>query len=481
MSLLNISEDTLLFSLTKYNPWWESQSYSFHLSKKRAYFKNFKDLVLNKNIRRAVILMGPRRVGKTVMLRQLVDDAMKEKMFSPPNIFFISIDDPIYNGLSLEEFIHLFQKRTKHNMKTKKLVLFDEVQYLKDWERHLKVLMDQYPHIKFVASGSSAATLKRQSIESGVGRFTDFFLPPLTFEEFIDLSPTSKPKSIKKWNEEFINYINFGGYPEPIFNEDIRKNIRRFIGQDVVDKVLLRDLPNLYGIQDIQELNSLLTMVAFNSGREINLESLSKKSNVAKNTIQKYLTYLESAFLIRRVYRVDDSCKRFKRERHFKVYLTNPSMYSALFGPVKDTNKSIGSIIETAVLSQCFHKDYYSVEDQLYYARWKRNNVELEVDLIITDRQHRPKILLEIKWGDHHLKNIDASRGLLDMAVKCKLNKPLTTSKIKKYDIIKYNYKSRDLQIVHIPCSILCYYIGKLRLRDGGIIETVVKDIEKDQ
>ena len=187
MSLLTISEDTLLSSLTKSNPWWEDPRYSFQLQKKREYFKSFRDLVLNQNLKRAVILMGPRRVGKTVMLHQLIHDLLKRKKIHSKSIFFVSIDSPVYNNVSLDKFIDLFQKKTKHSTKTKKLVIFDEIQYLKDWERHLKVLVDHYPHIKFVASGSSAAALKRKSIESGAGRFTDFFLPPLTFKEFINL------------------------------------------------------------------------------------------------------------------------------------------------------------------------------------------------------------------------------------------------------------------------------------------------------
>ena len=64
------------------------------------------------------------------------------------------------------------------------------------------------------------------------------------------------------------------------------------------------------------------------------MDELSKSSGVAKNTIRRYLEYLEAAFLIRRVYRVDQNAKRFKRAVTFKVYLANPSMRSALFGPV---------------------------------------------------------------------------------------------------------------------------------------------------
>ena len=472
---LNISQDALMSSLDKYNPWWKDGKAPL-FPKKRGYFKSFKDLIFNTNIRRTVILMGPRRVGKTVMLQQLIQHAINKKVFSPKNIFFVSIDDPVYNNISLEDLVLLFQKRHKHKTQTKKLIVFDEIQYLKNWERHLKVLTDKYPYIRFIASGSSAAALKRYSLESGAGRFTDFFLPPMAFKEFVDFSRNSPPKSIQKFNEEFVNYIRFGGYPEPVLNKDIQSNIRKFIGEDVISKVLLKDLPNLYGIQDIQELNRLLVTVAFNSGQEINLESLSQNSNIAKNTIQKYLTYLESAFLIRRVYRIDDSSKQFKRARTFKVYLTNPSMYSALFGPIQETDTTFGNIIETAVYSQHFHtEDSFK---KIYYARWKKNNQDFEVDLVWTDNRFKPKILLEIKWSDLHSKNTDKLKGLIELAVKNNLSEVFVTSKTKLKDLLP-SYKTKGIKVIFIPCSVFCYRIGEMFLEDGGINMETVQSIKK--
>src|SRR6185503_1765074 len=127
-----------------------------------------------------------------------------------------------------------------------------------------------------VASGSAAAALKLKSAESGAGRFTDFLLPPLTFYEYLHLLgknhlvSESTEKSgkgtgffyatdIDALNAEFLNYLNFGGYPEVIFSPMIQSDPGRFIKSDIIDKVLLRDLPGLYGIRDIQELNSLLS------------------------------------------------------------------------------------------------------------------------------------------------------------------------------------------------------------------------------
>ena len=94
------------------------------------------------------------------MLNQLVSKALKLKRFSAKNIFFISIDDPLYNKIPLEELLTLFQDKIRSKWNTKKLVIFDEIQYLKNWENHLKVLVDKYPNIQFVASGYQLLHLK---------------------------------------------------------------------------------------------------------------------------------------------------------------------------------------------------------------------------------------------------------------------------------------------------------------------------------
>lgn len=165
-------------------------------------------------------------------------------------------------------------------------------------------------------------------------------------------------------NRLFVEYLNHGGYPEAIFSQEIRDDPQRYIKRDIIDKVLLRDLPSLYGIQDIQELNYLFTTLAFNTADEVSIDELSRNSGVAKNTIKKYIEYLEAAFLIRVVHRVDKNAKRFKRANFFKVYLTNPSIRSALFSPVGPDDPAMGPLVETALFSQWFHRHI-----PLHYAR----------------------------------------------------------------------------------------------------------------
>ena len=170
--------------------------------------------------------MGPRRVGKTVMIFHAIDSLLKRGV-SPHQIAFVSVENPFFNKLPLEQLFKACIKATGKSEPKGWYVFFDEIQYLKDWEVHLKSLVDSYPHVKFVASGSAAAALKLKSTESGAGRFTDFMLPPLTFNEYIHLLqlhhliiPTQidwegnatsfyETTNIALLNEHFLKYINY--------------------------------------------------------------------------------------------------------------------------------------------------------------------------------------------------------------------------------------------------------------------------------
>ena len=126
-----------------------------------------------------------------------------------------------------------------------RIVIFDKIQYLKNWKVHLKDLVDNYPLVKFIATGSAAAALKLQSRESRAGRFSDFMLPPLTFYEFllftnddatlidvVDLSSKRRKyvaKDMEALNSRLIDYLNFGGYPEVVLNPSIQSNADQFV------------------------------------------------------------------------------------------------------------------------------------------------------------------------------------------------------------------------------------------------------------
>ncbi|MDY2806296.1 MAG: AAA family ATPase, partial [Prevotella sp.] len=118
------------------NPWWtEGKIPSYYqMMTPRLYLDIFYPLVKDVSIQRALILMGPRRVGKTVMLYHSIQRLIDEGV-SPQNIIYVSVETPIYNNILLELLFTLAKQILgKEDSKEKFYVFFDEIQYLKDWE-----------------------------------------------------------------------------------------------------------------------------------------------------------------------------------------------------------------------------------------------------------------------------------------------------------------------------------------------------------
>lgn len=471
-----IPTEKIIERLRYENPWWVNKQIpeTYSSMSKRLYFNLFYPNVTEKNIRRALVLMGPRRVGKTVMLFHSIKQLISEDV-NPQKIFFIGIDNPIYVHLSLEDILNLCKQALSLSNLNGCYIFFDEVQYLKDWERHLKVLVDSFPQTKFIVSGSAAAALKWHSTESGAGRFTDFMLPPLTFQEYIYLKKMNHlifdgnikygdkimnyclTHDIKALNREFIHYLNFGGYPEVVLSEKIQSDMGRYVKNDIVDKVLLRDLPSLYGIKDVQELNRFFTYIAYNTGNEFSYETMSRESGIQKDTLKKYLEYLEAAFLIKVLNKVDVNAKRLKRVTSFKVYLTNPSLRTALFSPISETDNEMGNIVETAVLSQWMHREKLD----LTYARWKDGRNDGEVDLVLVDdKKFKPVWGVEIKWSNRYFDKPQELKSLIQFCKSNSFDKSLVTS------IDQLGVKTiENISLSFLPASIYCYNIGEITLK----------------
>jgi len=468
VELEQISREEISARIRRDNPWWGEPDYAVpeSASPKRVYFEPFSKLAMNREVKRATILLGPRRVGKTFMLKQFIAKAIAGGV-PPQHILYVSIDTPIYSGMHLEGYLKLLPAEALEAG----LVVFDEIQYLKDWEVHLKDLVDSYSGIKFVASGSATAALRLKSQESGAGRFSEFMLPPLTFYEFLKflgedeklIEEHAAPQGergyiysafdIDALNTRFIDYLNFGGYPEAVLNATIRDNREQFIKNDIIDKVLLKDLPSLYGIQNIQDLNRLFSYLAYNAGNEANYETISQQSGITKPTVRRFVEYLESAFLIIKVSSVDDRCKVGARERNFKIYLNNPSMRAALFAPAKkDDTALIGKLAECAIYSQWQHAPSFN---RLKYARWRN---EGEVDIVYLPIDGQPSWVGEVKWSDRVDKQwASETSGLAALARKHdSIEDMFLTSKTITAESM---LEGKHLTIQ--PSALYCYMVGK--------------------
>ena len=467
--MLQVSDQEINSRLREENPWWIDGAgidRDFAAFPRRAYLLPFTRLLRRDGPQRALLLLGPRRVGKTILVFHAIDDLLQRDV-AGRDILYISLETPTFFGQSLESLVRRFQKMFERPTGTQLFVFFDEIQYLKGWEVHLKSLVDSFRGMQFVATGSAAAALKHKSVESGAGRFTEYVLPPLTFFEYLRFIGTEdslivddadrddagrfRARDIHGLNDAFVNYVNFGGYPEAVFSETVRNNPRRYIKSDIIDKVLLRDLPSLYGIADVQELNSLFNTVAYNSAQEISVEDLSQSSGVSKPTIAKYLEYLEAAFLIKRLRRIDENAARFRKAMTFKVYLTNSTMRSALFAPLDADDAAMGHMVETAVFSQWLHNASYI--ESLHYARWKKG----EIDLVSLDAAQRPRFAVEVKWSDRAPNDAKEIKALLEFArINPLARRPLVTtrtiSEIKKMD---------GIEVEFTPTALHCYTVGR--------------------
>ena len=193
--------------------------------------------------------------------------------------------------------------------------------------------------------------------------------------------------------------------------------MQRYIKSDIIDKVLLRDLPSLYGIKDVQELNRFFAYIAYNTGREFSPEKMSRESGLEKGLIKRYLEYLEAAFLVKVAHKVNENAKHFRRATGFKIYLTNPSLRTALFSPVMPTDDEAGNIVETSIYAQWLHRE----TAELYYAKWKMGRSDGEVDMVMLDNKKlKPIWTVEIKWSNRYIEKPNELKSLVEF---CSLNK----------------------------------------------------------
>ena len=184
---------------------------------------------------------------------------------------------------------------------------------------------------------------------------------------------------------------------------------------------------------------------------------MGRESGIQKETLKKYLEYLEAAFLIKVLNKVDVNAKRLKRVTSFKVYLTNSSLRTALFSPISETDSEMGNMVETAVLSQWMHREKLD----LTYARWREGRGEGEVDLVLVDdAKYKPVWGVEIKWSNRYFEKPNELKSLIQF---CKLNK-FQNALVTSIDIMGQK-KLGNLAFSFLPASVYSYNVGDITLK----------------
>lgn len=413
------TKEGILKVLRSFNPWWVNGAVNpaFLRDYKRfAYYEAISRLE-NTNIRRTVVLTGTRRVGKTTIEYQLIHTLLQNGV-PPQKIVFVSLDHPMLKLAGLNEVLECYHENIYAEQDV--YYFFDEVQYATDWAMWLKTIYDTQPDTKVVATGSASPALVRGSTESGAGRWTVIQVPTLSFYEYcsliglndIQLDKTIKPTSILKMTQQqrgqimnklsavqnhFIRYLQIGGFPElALANDDILAE--QVMREDVVDKVLKRDLPALYNIRNITELERIFLYLCNVSSEIITIDTIAKELNgVSRQTVQNYIEYLESANLIYLSYPVDLDGKKILKARP-KIYIADAAIRNAVLmdSDVLTNPIEMGKMVETSVYKHV-KAFYYQKATRVGYYRGGKKGKEID---IVVDYPNIDNILIEVKYRE---------------------------------------------------------------------------------
>lgn len=368
--------------LIESNTWWKTP-FAIEYKNREIYSKISKYLSLPQ----IISLTGLRRVGKTTLMFKILRDFIKNG-FHHENILYFSFDE--FRDTDIRKILKEYEILMEKNLRDEKyLFLFDEIQKLENWEEKLKRVYDLYgKNIKIIISGSESLFIKKKSKETLGGRIFEFKIKPLSFKEYLRFKGKSygRPALYEKEISNLFNeYIVTQGFPELVGIKE-REIIKKYIQESIVEKVIYRDIPNLFKIRDISILESLLKIVMEEPGQLIELSDLANDLQISRQTLSIYFRYLEESFLIRKLYNYSRNIR--KVERKLKKYYP--------------------TVLSTDIL---FKKDIYSqskafegfVVNQLDAEYFWRDPYKNEVDVIMINQKPEP---IEIKYGKIETKGL---------------------------------------------------------------------------
>ncbi len=416
-------EKTLYF----HNPWWKEKKIpeEFLPPFRRPILKQLKYYL--ESLDRVIIIKGPRRTGKTTLFYQIAENLIM-KGVSPFDMLFLSFDD-LNLGQDLEKIFNIYERIRQKTLKTAPVFCFlDEVHFLEHWSFTVKKYFDKKYPIKFLIS-SSAASLFRKSLESLAGRTIEELILPFTFEEFVLYHMRENKSFLEHYNAGkltpfeselqiiFQKYLSKGGFPH-LLEVDEPSLWQKLLREDVLEKVIYRDLVQLYGIRNPVRMEKTFLYLANTTGQLLNLSNLSKNIGISRQHLEKYIYYLEQALLIFRLNRYSSSPSKTIRSTT-KLHLIDSGLGTA-FSTIN---------IQDYIIESMIARHFLGIDGRIFYYR-----NQFEVDLILT--RQKEIIPVEIKNKE---KPEDADfRGLISFMKKFNINEGLLLcrgfSGVKKFE-----------------------------------------------
>lgn len=381
--------------------------------------KLFSELLPYLTERQIVSIVGLRRTGKTILLKQLIKKLLAS--VKPESVLFLTFDEAIIPG-SVTIASYLNEYLEKIAPKVGPLYIFlDEIQYNPKWQHILKRYYDTDTRIKFIVSGSSSLFLRKKTTESLAGRIYEFSLPVLSFEEYLELKNVKKEmlegylaagisfdtkmddgafqerffqQYGSEMEKEFEIYIRYGQFPE-IVGENDMVLIRKYLTDAIYKKTIEYDIPKIFGVEKVDELKFLFQVLVSEIGSAVETGNVAREIGIDEKTVKKYFNYFEESFLIHLVYNFTKSARKSRRLGK-KVYLGSPNFFSALhtWSDEEQSNYKMGFLVENYCML-LLKKRYEYVSFQ----RVRKDEVDfLATDNVLDPRQYR---YVEVKYREN--------------------------------------------------------------------------------
>lgn len=473
-----VSDEQVIKVLRQYNPWWRTPSAAKEESKPQkrlAYYETLK-MMRHQSIRRFTILSGVRRVGKTTIMYQLIENLIEEGI-NPKNILYATFDNPILKLINTENVLSIYE--SLYPIEGTRYIFFDEIQYTDNWELWMKVIYDSRKDIRLTATGSASPILEKSSADSGTGRWSILKIPTMSFYEYCRLLELDAPeipehlqlsKLVNMTNAElgdlmsrfthlqnhFNRYLTIGGFPELVLSDD-DVYAQRMLREDVVDKVIKRDVLSLFNIRSPLLMEKLFLYLCMNSTEIFNATTAAKElENTSVTTIDSYIEALQMSNLIYLAKPMDVGSKGSLKGKP-KIFIADAAIRNAvlMIDDVLSEEKELGAMVETAVYKHIV-SFYQGSTAQLGYFRKAKNN-QKEVDVVI--ELPRQKILCEVKYRNNsHIPATDAIVELCRDERSKVTNAFLITKSLDDFGITKHETVT---PILRVPAIVFLYLLGK--------------------
>lgn len=307
------------------------------------------------------ILTGMRRVGKSTILNIIKDDVLKD--IPEENKIYMNFESfeffEINDATSLKEYLN----KKLRNKEGKVYFFFDEIQLVEDWEKvinALRVSLDSDIYI----TGSNSKLISGDLATLLAGRYVEFEIQPLSFDEFSEIYRDSN------LNEEdlFQKFIKIGGMPGLKYFK-LEEEVSQKYLNDIYNTVLVKDVLNYNNIRDVDIFNRILSFAMQNIGATFSASAIknylkSENRNISVDTVLNYLEYCNRAFVLKKVPRYDLEGKKLLKVDE-KYYLTDHGFRQSMgFSNVKDIEKTLENIVYIELLSRGYDVKIGKVKDR---------------------------------------------------------------------------------------------------------------------